>query len=209
MLLMFSAWLFRELYNKAEEKKQKSVVYRLSNEEKKQLQDGDIILRYGHGLVSDYIANLLEEEFTITHCGIINKKDNHLSVIHSESSSYLSNEGIQQQDFDEFTDAGHPNSVIVVRYNRSNSQDLSPITRRAEYYLEKKLPFDYSFNPKDTTQMFCSEIIWHIFLDVFKDDIFRDSPKNSRNFKQFKNFWDSSRFDIIINHQETKKLKTP
>lgn len=201
LLLIVSAWLFRELYNRAEEKKQKSVIYHLSEEEKNQIRDGDIILRYGHGLVSDYIVNIFKEDYRISHCGVVNKQGDSLYVIHSESSSVLSTEGIQSQVFDEFTDAGQLNSVIIVRYNKADLQKLPEISRRAQYYLEKKIPFDYSFDTKDTAEMYCSEIIWHIFLDVFEDDIFTN-PKGQQNFKQFKNFWDSSQFDIILNHQQ-------
>ena len=198
--LIFSAWLFRTIYNKIELRKEKAVTYKLTDKEKSIIKDGDIILRYGHGLVSDYIVNIFNEKYTISHCGIISKDNNNMSIIHSESSSFLSEEGIQRQNFDDFVDAGHINSVIIVRYNKCKSEELSRITKRANIYLKKKIPFDYSFNPDDTTVMFCSEIIWHIFLDEFKTDIF-SSSLDEPDFNQFKNFWDTAYFDIILNHQ--------
>lgn len=198
--LLFFAWLFRTVYNKIELRKEKAVTYILPNDDKKLIQDGDIILRYGHGLVSDYIVNTFREEFSISHCGIISKKNNNLSVIHSESSSFLSEEGIQRQDFDAFTDAGHQYSVIIVRFNKCPPEKRKNIAERAEFYLKKKIPFDYGFNPKDTSVMFCSEIIWHVFLDVFNIDIF-STKDGEPDFNQFKNFRDSANFDIILNHQ--------
>lgn len=203
--LIFSAWLFRTVYNKIELKKEKAVSYILSEKDKTLIQDGDIILRYGHGFVSDYIVKTFDEKYNISHCGIIKRTENKLEVIHSESSSFLSKEGIQIQDFDSFTDAGHLNSVIIVRYNRCNPEDLKNITARAKYYLDKKIPFDYGFNHKDTTVMFCSEIIWHIFLDEFNTDIF--SIKGKTEFEQFQNFWDPKYFDIILNHQKDELPK--
>ncbi len=198
--MIFSAWLFRTIYNKIELRKEIAVTYKLNDQEKMIIRDGDIILRYGHGLVSDYIVNIFNEKYTISHCGIISKEDNNMSVIHSESSSFLSEEGIQRQDFDDFVDAGHINSVIIVRYNKCKSEELSRITKRANIYLKKKIPFDYSFNPDDTTVMFCSEIIWNIFLDEFNTDIFSFSL-DEPDFNQFKNFWDTAYFNIILNHQ--------
>lgn len=198
--LFFSAWVFRTVYNKLELRKEKAVIYKLDDHEKKIIRDGDIILRYGHGLVSDYIVNTFKEKYSISHCGIISGEGKNLSVIHSESSSFLSVEGIQEQNFDEFVDAGHKNSVIIVRYNKCKPDELSKITKRANYYLKKKIPFDYGFNHKDTTVMFCSEIIWHIFTDEFKTDIF-STPLGETNFHQFKNFLDTTYFDLIINHQ--------
>jgi len=204
--VIFSVWAFRVFYNRAEKRKEKQITYLLPNSEKKLIRNGDVILRYGYGLVSDYIVNKFDEPYTISHCGIIRKIGNKLEVIHSESGSILSKEGVQVQDFDSFTDAGHKNSIIIVRYNKCTNEDLNKITDFAQYYLDKKIPFDYGFNPDDTTAMFCSEIIWHVFKDAFNKDIFLN--KNNRtDFNQFKNFYDSTQFDVIINDQ-LKLMKT-
>lgn len=200
LIIIIGLWIFRKIYNKLELKKEKSVSYILPDSEKKLIHNGDIVLRYGHGLVSDYIADKFDEPFTISHCGIIRKTGNNLEVIHSESSSFLSKEGIQVQDFDSFTDAGHKNSIIIVRYNRCEPSEYHKITDFANYYLDKEIPFDYGFNPDDTTTMFCSEIIWHVFKNAFDKDIFLNN-KNETDFNQFKNFYDSTQFNIIINDQ--------
>ncbi len=200
LILILFLWVFRTVYNKIEQRKEKSITYVLSEKEKSIIQNGDIVLRYGHGLVSDYIVNKFEEPYAISHCGIICKKDNKLEVIHSESSSFLTEEGIQLQDFDSFTDAGHKNSIIIVRYNQCKPEEFIKITKAAHYYLDKKIPFDYAFNPDDTATMFCSEIIWHVFKDAFNKDIFLND-KNETDFNQFKNFYDTAQFDIIINDQ--------
>jgi hypothetical protein len=200
LFLLFSAWLFRTVYNKIELEKEKKISYILPDSVKTLIHNGDIILRYGHGLVSDYIVNKLDEPFSISHCGIIRKNKSKLEVIHSESSSFLSKEGIQVQNLDGFTDAAHKNSVIIVRYNKCDSSELINITDKAQHYLDKEIPFDYEFNPRDTTTMFCSEIIWHVFKDAFNKDIFLND-KNETDFNQFKNFYDSSQFKIIINDQ--------
>jgi hypothetical protein len=203
--ILFYSWIIYNTYNRIELKKEKAISYILSDAEKKLIQDGDVILRYGYGFVSDYIVNTFNEKYSISHCGIVSKKDNILSVIHSESSSFLSEEGIQEQDFDAFVDAGHKNSVLIVRFNQSNKEELNKITERGRYYLEKKVPFDYAFDPDDTAYMFCSEIIWHIFLDAFNKDIFLNQ-NGVTDFNQFKNFYDPNAFDVIINHQRDKKL---
>ena len=200
LTIIFAFWLFRTIYNKIEQRKEKAVSYILPDSEKALIHNGDIILRYGHGLVSDYIVEKLNEPFTISHCGIIRKNGKKLEVIHSESSSFLSKEGIQVQDFDGFTDAGHKNSIIIVRYNRCDTSEYHKITDFAQKYLDKEIPFDYAFDPDDTTEMFCSEIIWHVFKDAFNRDIFLNK-NNKTDFNQFKNFYDSTQFDIIINDQ--------
>jgi len=195
--------LYRFIYNKVEYQKEKATTYILTEKEKDLLQNGDIILRRGHGMVSDYIVNSFNEKYKISHSGIIIKDKNIINVIHSESSSLLVTEGIQKQSINDFTDAGHKNSVIVVRYNKCKPKDYKRIVNRANYYLNKNIPFSYILKPEDTTKMFCSEVIWHIFLDEFNDNIFLTKDKKT-DFYQFKNFWNTTKFDIIINNQENK-----
>lgn len=201
--IIFSLWLYRFIYNKVEYQKEKATTYILTEKEKDLLQNGDIILRRGHGMVSDYIVNSFNEKYKISHSGIIIKDKNIINVIHSESSSLLVTEGIQKQSINDFTDAGHKNSVIVVRYNKCKPKDYKRIVNRANYYLNKNIPFSYILKPEDTTKMFCSEVIWHIFLDEFNDNIFLTKDKKT-DFYQFKNFWNTTKFDIIINNQENK-----
>jgi len=204
--IIFSLWLFRFIYNKIEYQKEKAVTYILTDKEKGLINNGDIILRRGHGLVSDYIVNSFNERYKISHSGIIIKEGENINVIHSESSSLLVTEGIQKQSLDEFTDAGHKNSVIIVRFNKCSNDEYIKITNRANYYLKKEIPFSYILKPEDTTQMFCSEVIWNIFIDEFDVDIF-STKENKTNFYQFKNFWDTTNFDIILNHQDKKYSK--
>ncbi|GEM_PF-507968 len=202
--LIFFSWLFRFVYDKIELKKEKSITYILKGEDKKLIQDGDLILRYGHGLVSDYIVNSFDEPYSISHCGIVRKtEDGGLFVIHSESSSILVEEGVQMQKFDEFTDAAHPSSIIIVRYNKCKPEELNKITHKAQYYLDQKIPFAYSCNPQDTGRMFCSEMVWHVFLDAYNTDVFKVTS-NETDFYQFKNFYNPKQFDIILNHQKNK-----
>lgn len=205
IIIIFSLWLFRFIYNKIELKKEKDITYVLTDVEKNQINNGDIILRRGHGLVSDYIANAFNEKYSITHSGIILKQNNKIEVIHSESSSILVTEGIQTQDLDDFTDAGHKNSVIIVRFNKCNPNEHIKITNKAQYYLNKNIPFSYILRPEDKTEMFCSELIWNIFLDEFDTNIFL-SRNNETDFHQFKNFWDKTNFDVILNHQENNQI---
>ncbi len=205
LLIFFAGATFYTLYNKNEQRKEKNTDYFLSDSAKNLLQSGDIILRYGHGLVSDYIVHKLDEPYTLSHCGIICKTADKAAVIHSESSSYFSEEGIQKQNLDSFVNASHKYSVIVVRYKQCNQAERTKISNRAVYYLNKDIPFDYAFNPDDTTKMFCSEIIWHVFKDAFDKDIFLNDKKET-DFMQFRNFYDTTQFEVIINEQQKHSI---
>jgi uncharacterized protein YycO len=201
VLGVISFYVFWHWYDQKELSKERQNTYTFLASEKEKLRDGDIILRQGFGMVSDYIVNYFDEKYKISHCGIVCKSGDSLYVIHSESSSYFAFEGIQTQNFDHYVAASKPQSVLVVRYNRCDSSELSKISKRGKHYLAQKIPFDYNFDIQDSEQMYCSEIIWHVFLDIFKTDIYQTQQKPA-NYSQFANFWDSTYFNIIINHQQ-------
>ena len=59
------------------------VSYSLSGDEKRLFRSGDIIMRRGEGMVSDGIANMLQEPYDVTHCGVILEEKGKLWVVHS------------------------------------------------------------------------------------------------------------------------------
>ncbi len=206
VILVLLFYIFWNFYDKNELSKERTNSYIFSLQEKQKLKNGDIILRRGFGLASDYIVNLFNEKYKISHCGIIQKTSDSLCVIHSESSSYFTFEGVQKQNFDDYVAASHQNSVIIVRFNKCDTSDLYKVSQRGLYYLSTKVPFDYSFDMKDSTQMYCAEIIWHVFKDVFQTDIYKFENKEV-NYSQFSNFWDTTYFDVILNHQAKKQTQ--
>ncbi len=179
--------------------------YRLTTEELSLINDGDIILRQGQGLVSNLIMKTLNENFALSHVGIITKSnEGKLDVIHSVSSTLSDFDGIQVQDLSNFIKESVPNSVIVVRYNKGENkkETKNSISAQAQEFLDLKIPFDHSFDFADTTKFFCSELIWRVFKEVYDDEIFPPSinQMNVENLK-FYHFLNEEKFKIIINHQ--------
>jgi hypothetical protein len=183
-------------------------VYSLSGEEKELLRAGDIIMRHGYGFVSNTIVKTLKEDYTISHAGII-VKDHHggLRVVHSVSQTISDFDGVQDVDLNTFVRDSQPNSIMVVRFLPSSESPESRIgiSRRANYYLEQKIPFDYSFSLDDDSRFYCSEFIVRVLADIFGDSVFlRLYPHNISGLDKLKfgMFLDPRLFEIIINHQQ-------
>lgn len=180
--------------------------YCLSSNEIRQIQNGDIILRKGYGTVSDLISKTLHEEYDVSHCAIIHKFNDSIEVIHAVSQSLSDFDGVQTQSLKRFINDSKPNSIILLRYN-SDLHDQSKIADRAIFYLRKKIPFDHGFDIKDSSQFYCTELIWKVIKDTYNKDILckTDSSDEKSHFK-FKCFWNSTNFKIIFNHQLKKKI---
>ncbi|HRD53771.1 MAG TPA: YiiX/YebB-like N1pC/P60 family cysteine hydrolase [Flavobacteriales bacterium] len=119
----------------ADEGAEDGVSYALSEEEVAMLQPGDIILRRGHGLVSDLISSVLSEEYDVSHCGIVAEHDSALWVIHSVSSSVSEADGMQAHRLQAFVQQSKPSSVIVSRLR--TDADRSLIALRAKELLRR------------------------------------------------------------------------
>lgn len=207
VLLVFSVTVlvFLFAYDYRSKQEHSFSAYTLSDDELLLLHDGDIILRHGYGMVSDMISSTMKEKFSVSHCAFVNKPDSgSIRVIHSVSQSLSDFDGVQDQGIRKFIRDSKPNSVIVIRYKGASAEEAAKISQAARHYLDRKIAFDHSFNLKDTSTFYCTELLWRVFLDVFDDDIFIGPGAITYDHLRFQAFWDTTRFEIIINHHETK-----
>ncbi len=171
---------------------------KLSSAEVAMLCNGDIILRKGFGFVSNKIVEILNEPYSLSHCGIVVLDDGAPYVIHSVSSTLSDYDGVQRSSLNSFFADSKPCSIVVVRYLGAETDGGTLITTEAKRYLQDKVPFDNSFDLADNTKMYCTELVWKILLDKYSCDIYPD--QSSHAALGFAPFMDTTRFKVIINH---------
>ncbi len=200
-LVLITLFLFA--YEYKSEQEQLHNKYRLSKAEMDSLQDGDIILRQGFGIVSESISKTLSEEYRISHCAIVRRPNpDSIVIIHSVSSSLSDVDGVQTCEINKFIQESQPNTVIVVRFISNDGKSNSAISERANYYLHQQIPFDSDFDVKDSTKFFCTELIWKVLKDEYHKDILNIDQPDQLNANKFSVFWDSPHFKVILNHQK-------
>lgn len=205
IVFFISIVLFLFIYKNNSKQEQILSTYSLKQNELQKIRDGDIILRHGYGMVSDMIADFLNSTQDVSHCAIITQNDTGFSVIHSVSQSLSDYDGVQTQDLKTFIRDSKKNSVIILRYKGSNDTAKSPVSKYAKYYLRMKVPFDHSFDITDTSEFYCTELIWKVFKDAYDVDIFsKDYGNDDIGHLKFKMFTDTSYFEEIINHHKRK-----
>jgi len=183
--------------------KQTAVKYYFTNQEKALLQDGDIIMRRGYGVVSSMISNMNDAPYNLSHCAFVVKEPNgQFSVIHSVSSDLSNIDGVQKQGLDRFTNESVAKTIVVIRHKGGDPETGHKITDAAKVYLADEIQFDHHFDLSDSSTFYCSELIYRVYGDVFKKDCFPERLQtNHPTFLTFPAFMDSSKFDLIINHQ--------
>ncbi len=147
----------------------------------------------GNGWISQFICKTLNDTVQLSHCGIlINSVKGDFDVIHVLSKEISSIDGVQRCTLDQFTADSQKGSIHIVRMK----SDLAHLlTEKATYYLNKKIPFDHTFNPQDSTAFFCSELLLHILKYHAGIDLFPFPPTN---LPKFSLFFDKRHFTNVL-----------
>lgn len=178
--------------------------YKLNTLQVESFQPGDIILRRGKGLVSDGIAQVLNEPYDVTHCGILMQVDSGWAVVHAMSDNSRDIDGVVAQKLDQFVAESKSGSIMVVRYKSMNGKQEA-VMQSTKAYMAKGLPFDLGFDIHDTTAIYCSELLQHIYWDNFQEDIFpiRLSTPTTDLLK-YTYLFDTAHFERILEPEASK-----
>ena len=173
--------------------------YPLSETDLDKIQDGDIILRLGYGMASHLIQKSLNEKYRVSHIGLVCKTDTGRIVIHSVSRSLSDYDGVQADKLVDFINSSRKNSLIISRYKRHTVDQKAKIRQHAFDLLAAKKPFDNRFNPQDKRELYCTELIRDLFYEAYEIDLFSKHDDLYAHLK-FYIWWDSTNFDIVLNH---------
>ncbi len=189
--------------------KDPSKFYKLKKKDKAKLKNGDIILRKGHGSVSDIIDNMYPTGYHLSHCGVLIKEDDSLYVVHTVSSELSQVDGVQTEELDKFVRESVRNSIMVVRA-KQDSITRDKIADATLSFLNKGIKFDHSFDISDTTKFYCTELIYQAYLKVFGEDMFTERLSTDHpNYLGIDALLDTTKFERIITHQAFDEKHLP
>ncbi|MDR1878258.1 MAG: hypothetical protein LBQ64_01685 [Bacteroidales bacterium] len=204
VLLFVITYLF--VYRQRSDREIRTNTYRLTVEEQSLLQEGDVILRHGFGLISDAIVKYAHDPCPVSHCGIIVKDSSgQWAVIHTVSNVLADIDGMQQDGLEKFVVESHPGSVIVLRFRYTDEVSTSKIAQQATYYLTRQIPFDHRFDAADTSAFFCTELIQNVFNKAINIDLYAQPSGKNVNCLTFAPLLDTNKFVVIVNHGQVDK----
>lgn len=173
----------------------------LSLQELNQLKNGDILLRKGYGTISDYIADFLQEQYPVTHCAFILKKQGSpLQVLHTISDAQ--HNGLLIEPLEAYLKQSQQGSLVAVRLNYSDQQ-VQEVLEQAHSLLQEQIPFDMAFDDRDQEALYCIEMMRDIFIKVFQKDLLpQRTCRHTIDVLSMDNFFDNKHFELIFNHFE-------
>lgn len=203
---LYQGFFYADYVSERSEIKKHHATTRLTADEIALLQEGDFILRKGFGLFSDHIATQFNNGSTdVTHAGILVKEKGQWQVIHSLSSDVSDIDGLQLQPLDTFLHYSAPHKIIITRAKGANATLGKKIGLSAKTRLNKNIPFDHAGRFDDSTELFCTELIWEILeKDLHAVQLPSGYKARKELFYSMEPMYSTSYFDIIINQYQNK-----
>ena len=198
------------------------------------LKSGDVILSRGNAYSSAAIARIGDDDTQFSHLTLVYKDEKnklHTSEAHIEIGNVVA-------PFDVHIDERNARSVVFRNVDENLAHEAGKyMYHHVKDYKAKKnknIPYDFSMNYKNDDEIFCSEVIYHGYLNAGRKlyGVDYDVPEhkttfspglidflngigidvNKKNIKSFKTFGPGeiqfdSRFDIIAEWRNPLKLK--
>lgn len=134
------------------------------------IRSGDLIFRRGDSKES-YIVRIADQnEGFYSHCGVVVEINGELFAIHSVPDEVPENE-VDRVKCEPLTEFFHPDRALNGAVYRTplTSEELERVSLQARYHYAVGTPFDGQFILEDTTELYCTEFLQHIFLKVDYD----------------------------------------
>ncbi|WP_372474619.1 hypothetical protein AB4865_04955 [Capnocytophaga sp. ARDL2] len=172
----------------------------LSEIQMSKIQDGDIILRRGYGLLSDWVADYFNQSaYDVSHAGILYKKGEEWYVIHSLSADNRNISGVIEESLNSFLHYSQANKLVVVRVKNISSMQQNQLVSYAKEYVKMQTPFDKKGNIHDDSELFCTELIWYILF--YKMNYFplpKEESSQKKLWYSMDGLTDESFFEILL-----------
>lgn len=172
----------------------------LSPQEKKSLQEGDIILRESTGVGGYMIKKYLKDSPPLTHVGIISKSNDSWRVIQTTGGGTGKNFqfGMHTVSLDYYCSIGKKNTLVVTRLKNGKG---SQILIHAQTLLKNGKSFDYDYDLRNEDKMHCTEVVYSCVKKATGEDFFnkRMSEPGKSPYILLSEFLQPEHFITVVN----------
>lgn len=131
---------------------------RQMEEGKALLKDGDLLVRNGNDLTSQFIKNFSKKDKNYSHSGLVFFRGGTPFVYHILAADGDPNSELIAENLETFCDPRHNSAFAIYRYDL-DSAELTKLKMTVSRLHETGVKFDSLFNLKTDDRMYCSEMI--------------------------------------------------
>ena len=150
------------LFISCSQKQQKSV-------ENIEFQQGDLVFRKGTGVKSQAVL-YADSMGAYSHTGIVVLKDSVFQVVHITPNEREKGEKVDKikiEPISEFWRKDRAEHGAVYRLKDNGLVEIA--AQQALRLSQKEILFDHDYKLNDTTEMYCTELVWYAYLQAGKD----------------------------------------
>jgi hypothetical protein len=140
-------------------------------------QEADLVFRRGSSLASQLVLKA-DQLGVYSHIGIVVWNDNRWMVVHAVPGEHAKGvpDRVKMECIPDFFADNKANSGAIMR------MELSPqlkhlIAQKAMDVFHRNTLFDHDYNLKDTTEMYCTELVWFSYKTAGIDITNRQTTK--------------------------------
>lgn len=120
------------------------------------VKTGDIIFRRGTGAGSRFV-NLVDDQSTFSHVGLIQKDDETLFVIHAMPESVQGDGWVRKEPLADFL--AEATAIGVYRVLPEHAHITETAVNKALTWIDS-IPFDSHFDIATADELYCTELVW-------------------------------------------------
>ncbi|MCB0716576.1 MAG: hypothetical protein KDC06_11245 [Chitinophagaceae bacterium] len=133
--------------------------FRLIDEVKPLIRDGDVIFRNGNDDVSRVARSMNRKDTSFSHCGLLFRENDTVFVYHAIGGIYNPNQKLKREPIDSFCNPKENTALGVYRFSLTTNEEKK-LDMVVHNYYKAGLPFDLYFNFQSDDAMYCSEFVF-------------------------------------------------
>ena len=132
-------------------------------------EQGDLIFRRGTGLKSRAVLHA-DSTGVYSHVGMVVLKDSVFQIVHITPGEREENEKVDKIKIESIGDFWRKDRAKYGAVYRLKDNSLGEMAAQQALRLWKKgILFDHDYQLCDTTQMYCTELVWYAYTQAGKD----------------------------------------
>ena len=166
-------------------------------------QPGMVILRKGKGMVSSIISSRYSKGRRVSHSGLVVSLHGRKVVVHTLSHWAGGKGFVVTQTMSEFVNESCCGRIVLLSPLPEDSIRMSRMAEQGLQFVHQKIPFDLHFDTKDSSSLFCNELVIRCFHYAYGT-----LPPEYLHGLDFELFFDTCRFQTVIDTSLTAMVKT-
>lgn len=132
--------------------------YRMINEGKRLIEDGDLVVRLNTDASSQYLKNFNRHDKKYSHAGIVFFENGHPYIYHIVNGEENPDGKLKRDSLTRFCDPRKNFAFGIFRF-KMNASEIKTMSTLIHHWYNEGVRFDSTFNLKTDDRMYCSEMI--------------------------------------------------